>query len=57
VVQIIEDAAGEVHYTVRAKGGRLHPRVYGTGRHTIKVGLDKPDVSVIDRQLCGLVGA
>jgi 3',5'-cyclic AMP phosphodiesterase CpdA len=43
VVQVIEDSTGDVLYTVRSQGGRFHPRVYSTGKHTIKFGPDKPD--------------
>ncbi|MEY4485342.1 MAG: hypothetical protein RL693_2794 [Verrucomicrobiota bacterium] len=43
VVQVIEDATGEILYTIRAQGGRFHPRVYATGKHTLKLGRDKPD--------------
>jgi|UniRef100_UPI003782E7B3 hypothetical protein len=42
VVQVIEDATGDILYTVRAQGGRFHPRVYSAGKHTIKIGADKP---------------
>jgi hypothetical protein len=47
VVQVIEDATGEILYTVRAQGGRFHPRVYSTGKHTIKLGHDKPDAQTL----------
>ncbi len=47
VVQIIEDATGEILYTVRAQGGRFHPRVYSMGKHTIKIGPNKPDTLAI----------
>jgi hypothetical protein len=47
VVQIIEDATGEVLYTVRTQGGRFHPRVYSTGKHTIRLGPDKPDAQTL----------
>ncbi len=43
VVQVIEDTTGEILYTVRAQANRFHPRVYSTGKHTIKLGTDKPD--------------
>ena len=47
VVQVIEEATGEVLYTTRAKGNRFKPRVYSSGKHTIKVGLQKPDAKII----------
>jgi hypothetical protein len=43
VVQVIEDATGEVLYTIRVPGDRFQPRVYSTGMHTVKVGRDRPD--------------
>ena len=43
VVQVIEDKSGDVLYTVRARGGRFQPRVYSKGKHTVKIGLQKPD--------------
>ncbi len=47
VVQVIEESTGEILYTVRATGGRFHPRVYSTGPHTIKLGLQKPDAQIL----------
>ena len=46
VIQVIEGAKGEVLYTARAKGNSFKPRVYLTSKHTIKVGLQKPDVKM-----------
>lgn len=43
VVQVIEDATGEVLYTTRAKGEIFQPRVYSKGKHTVKIGRQKPD--------------
>jgi hypothetical protein len=43
VVQVIEESSGEILYTVRVQGDRFQPRVYAPGRHTIKVGRDRPD--------------
>ena len=47
VVQVIEEATAEVLYTARAKGNSFKPRAYSTGKHTIKVGLQKQDVKMI----------
>ena len=47
VVQVLEDSTGDVLYTVRSQGGRFHPRVYSTGKHTIKLGADKPDAQTL----------
>ncbi len=47
VVQVIEDATGEILYTVRAQGGRFHPRVYSTGKHTVKLGANQPDAQTL----------
>jgi hypothetical protein len=43
VVQVIEDATGEVLYTTRVAGKRFRPRVFSAGSHTVKIGRDKPD--------------
>lgn len=42
VVQVVEDATGEVLYTLRARGS-FQPPVYSKGAHTIKLGADRPD--------------
>ncbi len=43
VVQVVHEATGEILYTVRAAGGRFQPRVYAVGKHTVRVGTDRPD--------------
>jgi hypothetical protein len=43
VVQVIEDATGEILYTVRVAGDHFRPRVYRSGSHTVKVGRDAPN--------------
>jgi hypothetical protein len=43
VVQVIEEATGEILYTVRAQGTRFQPRVYAAGKYTVKIGREKPD--------------
>ena len=43
VVQVIEQASGEILYTTRIKGTRFQPRVYSLGLHTIKIGRDRSD--------------
>jgi hypothetical protein len=43
VVQVIEEASGEVLYTLRISGDRFRPHVYGPGKYTVKAGPDKPD--------------
>ncbi len=48
VVQVIEDASGEVIYTVRTQGKSFRPPVYQGGTYTVKVGKDKPDASVLE---------
>jgi hypothetical protein len=50
VVQVIEEATGEILYTVRSCGDRFQPRVYAAGKHTVKVGRNQPD----GRSLTGL---
>ena len=50
VVQVIEDATGEILYTVRVPGDRFQPHVYAPGPHTVKAGRDKPDGPVLAKQ-------
>ncbi len=47
VVQVIEEATGGILYTVRVQGARFHPRVYSAGKHTVKIGRDKPDAQTL----------
>jgi hypothetical protein len=53
VVQVVEEATGDILYTVRIQGDRFQPRVYSAGRYTVKAGRDKPNVATI----AGLVAA
>ena len=46
-MQVVEDSTGDILYTVRAQGGRFHPRVYSLGKHAIKIGADKPDAQTL----------
>jgi hypothetical protein len=43
VVQVIEESTGDILYTQRVQGDRFRPRVYASGKYTVKVGHDKPD--------------
>ncbi len=43
VVQVIEEKSGDILYTVRVRGDRFQPRVYASGKYTVKVGRDRPD--------------
>ena len=43
VVQVIEDATGDILYTIRVQGDRFRPRVYRNGTYTVKVGRDLPN--------------
>jgi len=43
VVQVIDEATGDILYTVRTPGSRFQPRVYAPGKYTVKIGRDKPD--------------
>ncbi len=47
VVQVIEEKTGDILYTVRARGSRFKPRVYSTGKHTVKIGRDRPDAQTL----------
>ena len=44
VVQVINEVDNQVVYTMRATTDRFRPPVYQSGKHTIKVGLNKPDL-------------
>jgi hypothetical protein len=43
VVQVTDEATGEVLYTIRIQGDRFRPPVYGPGKYTVQAGADKPD--------------
>ena len=45
VVQVIEQATGEIVSTVRVRGARYRPPVFAAGKYTVKIGRDKPDVA------------
>jgi len=38
VVQVVDESTGDPVYTLRIKGNRFHPKVFKSGRYTIKVG-------------------
>jgi hypothetical protein len=50
VIQVIEDKTKEILYTVRVQGKNFQPKVYSTGKHTIKAGLNTPQ-KVISKDL------
>lgn len=43
VVQVLEEATGEILYTARMANSRIKAPVYGPGRYLLKTGKDKPD--------------
>ncbi len=43
VVQVLAEADGEVLYTLRLRGNRFRPPVFGSGKYTVKAGRDRPD--------------
>ena len=47
VVQVIEEATGEIFYTIRAQGTRFQPRVYAAGKYTVKIGPEMPNANTI----------
>jgi hypothetical protein len=53
VVQVVNEDSGEIVYTLRASGDRFQGPVFSAGRHTVKVGRDKPEAV----ELAGLQGA
>ncbi len=46
VVQVIDEATGEILYTERIRGKEYRPRVFGQGSFTIKVGKNMPEKEV-----------
>lgn len=47
VVQVVDQEAGEILYTIRVKGKRFQPRVYGRGPYAVKVGKDWPEMEIL----------
>ena len=47
VIQVIEDKTGEILYTARAQNSRFQPRVYSKGKHTLKIGIQKPNAKTL----------
>ena len=43
VVQVINETDGEILYTLRIRGNRFRPHVYGPGSYTVRAGRDTPD--------------
>jgi hypothetical protein len=43
IVQVINEADGDILYTLRIQGRHFRPHVYAPGSYTVKVGRDKPD--------------
>jgi hypothetical protein len=48
VIQVVEEATGEVLYTVRSGTNRFRPPVYVAGKYTINVGRDRPEGRTIE---------
>jgi hypothetical protein len=47
VVQVVQEASGNVLYTVRVPGSSFQPRVYAAGKYSVKIGRNKPDLQII----------
>lgn len=48
VVQVIDEASGEVLYSLRVRGARFEPPVFSTGgTSTVRVGRDRPDATTL----------
>ena len=47
VVQVIDEADGELVYALRIKGSSWRPKVFGEGRYTIKVSLPESGQEII----------
>lgn len=46
IVQVIEEATGEIVYTMRVTGKEFQPAVYRTGKYTIRYGQDRATHSI-----------
>ncbi len=44
VVQVANEATGEILYTVRINGRQFHPKVYAPSSYTIAYGADRPEI-------------
>ncbi len=47
VLQVVEEATGEILYTVRVDGTRFQPHVHAPGKYTVKLGTAKPDAKTL----------
>jgi len=47
VIQVIEENTNEVLYTARARENRFQPRVYSSGKFTVRIGIDTPTALTI----------
>jgi hypothetical protein len=56
VVQVIEQASGDVLYTVRVQGNRFQPRIYNHGIHVVKYGANFPDGGQLPNLTGGKLG-
>lgn len=48
VVQVIEEATGNIVYTIRVTGGHFQPHVFAPGRYTVKLGRDRPNAPMLE---------
>ncbi len=53
VVQVVEEATGEILYTVRVQGDRFRPRVYRPGAYTVRAGRNLPDGAELKALMAG----
>ncbi|MAL86006.1 MAG: hypothetical protein CMI23_06605, partial [Opitutae bacterium] len=47
VVQVINDKSKEVQYTVRVQGKNFQPKVYSLDPHSVKLGKNIPNTTLI----------
>ncbi len=57
VIQVIENASGEVLYTVRSDSNRFYAPTYSNGPHTVRMGRDKPNLEMLEGLIPGDKGA
>ena len=55
VVQVIEEATGEILYTIRVPGKTFQPPVYAAGNYTVKFGHDSADQFALEKINAGQI--
>ena len=54
VIQVINQATNEILYTRRIRGNKFRPPVYASGKYTVKIGKNKPNLRLFKDQVITL---